>query len=155
MKPLFIGSIGVITRSPDRGRKFFVQALGLDLERSKGTDFLATQRLPGSKYFGVWPLSEAARTCYGTDQWPTDRPTPQAFIEFEVDRPTHVARAASEFEAKGYSLLHAPRTDPWGQTVVRLQTDDGLIVGISYVPWMHRRAKPTVRRAPRARRRSK
>jgi hypothetical protein len=29
------------------------------------------------------------------------------------------------------------RTEPWGQTVTRLLTDDGLIVGISYAPSLH------------------
>lgn len=26
---------------------------------------------------------------------------------------------------------------PWGQTVARLQDPRGLLVGISYTPWMH------------------
>lgn len=152
MKVLFIGSLGVITRSRSEGRRFFVDVLGLPLERTKGSDFLFSEKLDGSKYFGVWPLSEAARVCFGSDSWPTDRPVPQVFIEFEVGSPAGVATAASELESKGYTLLHASRTDPWGQTVARLQTQDGVIVGISYVPWMHRRAKRKPKRATRSRR---
>ncbi len=156
MKPAFIGSIGVITRSPQLGRKLFVDALGLDLVQPKGGDFLASQRLEGCKYFGVWPLTEAARVCFGTNRWPAGRPIPQAFVEFEVARPASVARAATELESRGYVLLHAPRTDPWGQTVVRLQTDDGIIVGVSYVPWMHRRrSRRGSSKARRTRRRTK
>ncbi len=34
----------------------------------------------------------------------------------------------------------AVRTEPWGQTVARLLTEDGLIVGISYVPAFHDKA---------------
>jgi hypothetical protein len=77
------------------------------------------------------------------------------FIEFEVDRPQSVASAATQLESQGYALLHAPRTDPWGQTVARLQTEDGAIIGVSYVPWMHRPAKSKPRKratSPRTRR---
>ncbi len=153
MKVLFIGSIGLITRDRSEGRRFFVDALGLPLGPAEGGDFLFSEKLEGSRYFGVWPLSEAARACFGSESWPTDRPVPQVFVEFEVGSPASVARAASELESKGYTLLHASRKDPWGQTVARLQTEDGVIVGISYVPWMHRRAKPRARRVVGPRRR--
>jgi len=152
MKPRFIGTVGVIASSLEEGRAFYVDAMGLPLKQAEGTSFLHSEKLEGSKYFGVWPLSEAAKTCFGSETWPTGRPVPQVFIEFEVGRAADVAAAASELEGKGYRLLHGPRTDPWGQTVARLQTMDGLLVGISYVPWMHRRAR-AIRKRPRASRR--
>jgi len=37
-------------------------------------------------------------------------------------------------ELKGYELLHGVKTEPWGQTIARLQTPEGVIVGISYAP---------------------
>lgn len=141
MKILFVGSVGVITRDRAEGRRLFVDGLGLPLQTAAGTDFLFSRRMKGSRYFGVWPLSEAARVCFGTDRWPSNRPVPQMFIEFEVGDAESVAQSASELESKGYTLLHPARTDPWGQTVARLQTRDGLIIGISHVPWMHRRTK--------------
>jgi hypothetical protein len=58
-------------------------------------------------------------------------------VEFEVAEPDGVARAGAELEAAGFTLLHPARTEPWGQTVTRLQSGEGLIVGISYAPWMH------------------
>jgi len=70
-------------------------------------------------------------------EWPAHRPVPQASIEFDVASEAAVANAAAELEAAGYPLLHPPRTEPWGQTVVRVQNEDGLIIGISYAPWMH------------------
>ena len=146
MKPVFIGAVGVITSNLARGRRFFVDTMGLPLVQAEGTRFLHSEKLEGSRYFGVWPLSEAARTCFGTDIWPAGRPVPQAFVEFELDNPESVPVAASELESKGYKLLHSARTDPWGQTVARLQTRDGLIVGISFVPWMHRRRTRTTKR---------
>jgi hypothetical protein len=47
-----------------------------------------------------------------------------------------VEAAAGELEACGYRLLHGPRTEPWGQGIARLQSADGVIVGVSYPPWM-------------------
>ncbi len=152
MKILFIGTVGVITRDREEGRRLFVDGLALPLKMAEGADFLFTQRLEGSRYFGVWPLSEAARVCFGVDRWPSDRLVPQMFIEFEVGDADSVGQAASELESLGYALLHPARKDTWGQTVARLQTKDGLIIGISYVPWMHRRSKRRVRRARGSRR---
>jgi len=152
MRIRFIGSIGVISRSRSAGRRFYRDSLNLPLVSAKGGDFLFTQKLEGSRYFGVWPLSEAARTCFGRDRWPRGHPVPQMFIEFEVGSPAAVTRAAAELTGQGLRLLHPPRTDPWGQRVVRLQTRDGLIVGISFVPWMHpkpRRRAGAARRRPR------
>jgi hypothetical protein len=48
-----------------------------------------------------------------------------------------VAAAGDELQRAGYELLHPARTEPWGQTVARLLTEDGLIVGISYAPAFH------------------
>ncbi len=62
---------------------------------------------------------------------------PQASIEFEVEGPEAVAAAGSELLRAGFELLHPARTEPWGQTVIRLLTGDGLIVGISYAPSLH------------------
>jgi len=38
---------------------------------------------------------------------------------------------------RGYTLLHKARTEPWGQTVARLQSGEGAIIGISYAPSLH------------------
>ena len=93
--------------------------------------------IAGSKHFGLWPLSQAAAACFGTTKWPADRVVPQASIEFEVETPEAVAAAGAELQRAGYELLHPARTEPWGQTVTRLLTADGLIVGISYAPPFH------------------
>jgi len=65
---------------------------------------------------------------------------PQASIEFEVENPDAVADAAAELEERGFQLLHPVREEPWGQTVARLLSIEGLIVGISYAPWFHANA---------------
>jgi hypothetical protein len=48
-----------------------------------------------------------------------------------------VAAAGDELQRGGFELLHPARTEPWGQTVTRLLTEDGLIIGISYAPAFH------------------
>ena len=137
MNILFVASISVITRDPVKARKLFVDDLGLSLTRHEGDEYYYSEKIPGSKHFGVWPLSQAAEACFGVATWPQDRPVPQASIEFEVQNQTAVESAAKELEAAGHTLLHGARTEPWGQTVARLQTSEGLIVGISYAPWLH------------------
>ncbi|HEY8770330.1 MAG TPA: hypothetical protein VIM03_07290 [Thermoleophilaceae bacterium] len=57
--------------------------------------------------------------------------------EFEVEDAQAVQAGAEELEAKGFSLLHSARTEPWGQSVARLLSAEGSIVGISFAPWFH------------------
>jgi hypothetical protein len=113
-----------------------VDALGLPLERLAG-EYFASEHVEGSRHFGVWPLAEAAQACFGAPGWPADRPVPQASIEFELADAAAVADGAAELETAGHRLLHGARTEPWGQTVARLQSVEGLVVGLSYAPWLH------------------
>lgn len=48
-----------------------------------------------------------------------------------------VVAAGEELQAAGYELLHPARTEPWGQTVARTLSSEGLIVGISHAPALH------------------
>ena len=80
---------------------------------------------------------QAAEACFGTPKWPVARPVPQVSIEFDVADAAAVGPAARELEQAGYELLHPPREEPWGQTVARLQSPEGAIVGISYAPVLH------------------
>jgi catechol 2,3-dioxygenase-like lactoylglutathione lyase family enzyme len=133
----FIASIAVIAPDPAESRKLYVDTLGLPLEASEGDDYFHSEHIGGSKHFGVWPLTQAAQACFGMPEWPDDRPVPQASVEFEVGDPDAVQAAADELRAGGFTLLHDARTEPWGQTVARLQSPEGAIVGISFAPWMH------------------
>ena len=49
--------------------------------------------------------------------------------EFEVADADAVQVAADELE-RGFALLHEARTEPWGQTVARLQSSEGAIIGV-------------------------
>ena len=131
MNVLFISSFAPIVTDKAATRKLYVDAFGLDLEDADG--YLHSEKVDGVRHFGLWPLEQAAEACFGTTEWPADVPRPQASIEFEVD---DVADAAKELEGRGYKLLHGARTEPWGQTVARLLSPEGLIVGVSFVPSM-------------------
>jgi catechol 2,3-dioxygenase-like lactoylglutathione lyase family enzyme len=133
---LFVASVAVVAADPPQSRKLFIDALGLPLE-GEGDGYYSSGSIGGSKHFGVWPLSQAAEACFGTPEWPADRVVPQASVEFEVEDEAAVAAGGDELRRAGFELLHPARTEPWGQTVARLLTDDGLIVGISYAPAFH------------------
>ena len=95
----------------------------------------ADTRASSTSAFGR--CSEAAQACFGTEQWPAHLAVPQVSVEFDVADVARVQDAADELEAAGHQLLHPPRQEPWGQTVVRLLSPEGAIVGISYIPSMH------------------
>jgi hypothetical protein len=133
----FMASSAVITPDPPESRKLFIDGLGLPLETADGDEYAHSERIAGSRHFGVWPLYQAAQACFGTSEWPADRPVPQACFEFDVADASAVQAAADELTAAGHTLIHAAREEPWGQTVARLQSPEVPIIGISYTPWLH------------------
>lgn len=136
MEIQFIASVTVIAPDPVASRRLYIDALGLPLEQLDA-DYFASGAIGGSKHFGIWPLSQAAQACFGTPRWPDDVAVPQVSIEFEVTDADAVARAAEELRSQGYELLHQARVEPWGQTVARLLSPEGAIIGLSYIPSFH------------------
>ena len=132
----FVSTVAVIAPDPPQSRRLYVDALGLPL-RGDPDDYQHSEEIGGCKSFGIWPLTQAASACFGTPDWPTDRPVPQASIEFDVADPSAVDAAVEELELAGYELLHSARTEVWGQTIARLQSPEGAIVGISHIPMFH------------------
>jgi hypothetical protein len=138
MDILFISSVSLITRGSSATRDLLVRDFGLPLEPSAAdSNYVFSEKIPGSKHFGLWPLSQAAEACFGTKEWPPGHVVPQVSVEFEVESEEAVARAERELRSRGYELLHATRKEPWGQSVCRLLTKEGVIVGVSFAPWMH------------------
>lgn len=131
---LFVSSFAVITPDPAASRSLYLDALGLPLD---GDDYIHSEKIEGTKHFGVWPLAQAAQACFGDPEWPADRPVPQASVEFEVGSPALVQAGADELRERGFEVLHDAREEPWGQTVARLQSGEGVVVGISFAPWLH------------------
>ncbi len=138
MNILFVASVAPVAADPPESRKLYVDALGLPLEAAaQGSEYYSSGEVGGCRHFGVWPLAEAAQACFGTAEWPAAHAVPQASIEFEVEDAEAVEAGAEELAAKGFDLLHPTRTEPWGQTIARLLSAEGLIVGISFAPWLH------------------
>ena len=131
MRVLLIAGFGPIAADPAAARAFYVEGLGLALHADG--DYLHTGDLAGTKHFAVWPLADAAQSCFGQGAWPDGVPRPQAWIEFDVD---DLAAATAELQAKGYRLLAANREEPWGQGVTRLLGPEGLLVGLTVTPWL-------------------
>jgi catechol 2,3-dioxygenase-like lactoylglutathione lyase family enzyme len=84
MKVLFIAGFGPIATDIDDSRRLYTDALGITFKVEEG-DYLHTEQVDGAKTFAVWPLAQAAESCFGTNQWPTDVAVPQAWLEFDVD----------------------------------------------------------------------
>jgi catechol 2,3-dioxygenase-like lactoylglutathione lyase family enzyme len=135
MKVLFIAGFGPVTADVEASRRLYEDALGIAFKTEDG-DYRHTEELSGANSFAVWPLEQAAESCFGSTAWPADIPRPQAWLEFDVD---DVETAGRELEAKGYRLLVSNRTEPWGQVVTRLLSPEGLLVGITRTPWMRDR----------------
>ena len=132
----FIAGYGPITRSGDEGLAFWSAAFGLRFDEM-GPDYYHAHDLPGANVFGLWPLAQAAQATFGLDAWPEGRPVPQSWIEFEVASPRAVQDGAEELAAGGHEILVGAHEEPWGQWVARLQSPEGLLVGLSYMPDFH------------------
>ncbi|MGH9026156.1 MAG: VOC family protein [Acidimicrobiia bacterium] len=130
MEIKFVAGFSAIAPDGSASAAFYRDTLGLPLE---GDEYVSTEKVAGVKHLGVWRLEDAAQSCFGATTWPADIPVPQATIEFEVD---DVAASAAELETRGLRLLHGARTEPWGQTVARVLSPEGLIVGLSHTPWL-------------------
>jgi glyoxalase/bleomycin resistance protein/dioxygenase superfamily protein len=127
---LFIAGFGPIVHEASTSRRLYHQILGITFkEESDG--YLHTEAMKGAKTFALWPLWQAAQSCFGKDSWPDELPAPQAWLEFDVD---DVERATAELESQGYRMLVKNKTESWGQTVSRFLGPEGLLVGITFTP---------------------
>ena len=129
---LFVAGFGPIVRDPAASRKLYAATVGLAFKED-ANGYMYTGGLDGVKHFALWPLAQAAESCFGTDQWPGSLPVPQGWIEFDV---ADIEKATAELKSQGYELLVAMRTEPWGQVVTRLLGPEGLLVGITHTPEM-------------------
>ena len=137
----FVAGFGPIVRDPATAHAFWRDGLGIAFEEA-APGYFTNDSLDGVKAFAMWPLSQAAESTFGTPDWPADLPIPQAWLEFDVESADAVAAAVSELRAAGHRLLTDAHEEPWGQTTARLQSPEGLLVGVTYTPWMHEREEP-------------
>jgi hypothetical protein len=137
VKVLFIAGFGPIVDDTGESRKLYADVLGIHF-KEEGGGYLHTEAVPGAKSFALWPLSQAAQSCFGKDSWPGTITVPQAWLEFDVDS---VEQATAALESSGYHMLVKNKKEPWGQIVSRFISPEGLLVGITYTPWMREEKK--------------
>jgi catechol 2,3-dioxygenase-like lactoylglutathione lyase family enzyme len=134
IKILFIAGFGPIVRDTAESRKLYGGTLGIHFKEESG-EYLHTEALKGANTFALWPLSEAAQSCFGKDSWPEDIPIPHAWLEFDVD---NVQKATAYLESQGHRMLVKNKKEPWGQTVSRFLSPEGLLVAVSFTPSMRK-----------------
>jgi hypothetical protein len=134
---LFVAGFGPIVRDTAESRKLYGEAFGIPFKEESGS-YLHTEAMPGAKTFALWPLSQAAQSCFGKDRWPDNIAAPQAWLEFDVDS---VESATAELESRGYRMLIKNKKEPWGQTVSRFISPEGLLVGATFTPLMREKKR--------------
>jgi catechol 2,3-dioxygenase-like lactoylglutathione lyase family enzyme len=112
MKVEFVSTIAMITSEPQQSRQLYVNTLGLPLTGGTSDGYLRSEQVPGTKHFGVWPLSQAAEACFGDERRPADLAIPRVSTEFDVADVDSVEAAADELAAAGHELLHPVRQEP-------------------------------------------
>ena len=132
LKILFIAGFGPIVRDTVESRNLYGGVMGIHFKEESG-EYLHTEGLKGAKTFALWPLSQAAQSCFGKDSWPESIPVPQAWLEFDVDS---VEKATADLESRGYRMLIKNKKEPWGQTVSRFLSPEGLLIGLTFTPSM-------------------
>ena len=132
-----IAGFSVITKQPDASASLYRETLGLPLERYERTGYHFMDKFPGAYHFGVWPLEMAAQSCFGQNEWPASITEPTATIDFELADAKAVKSAVQEMKAKGQVFIHGVKMEPWGQTVARFMSPEGVLITLSYAPWLH------------------
>lgn len=134
IKVLFIAGFGPVITKQKESESLFKNILGLPLETIEGYDgYLHSQDIRGVKHFALWPLDKAAISCFGTSNWPKDLPIPQAWLEIDV---ADIASATLILEQNGYRLLTRLQKEPWGQSVTRFLSPDGILMAVTHTPFL-------------------
>jgi catechol 2,3-dioxygenase-like lactoylglutathione lyase family enzyme len=134
LKVMFVAGFGPIIRDPAASHALYRDALGLPLKAMPDDEsYLHAESIDGVRHFALWPLAQAAQSCFGSPHWPASVPEPTSWLEFDVE---DVASASADLQRRGYQLLVNNRAEPWGQTVSRLLSPEGILIGITFTPWL-------------------
>jgi len=136
VKVSFVAGFGPIVRDPEASQGFWRDGLGIEMKEI-APDYFGTDDLDGVRAFALWPLSQAAESTFGSESWPAELPAPQAWLELDVDSPEAVGAAVEELASAGHRVLRGATLEPWGQTTSRVLSPEGLLIGVTFTPWMH------------------
>ena len=137
IKVLFVAGFGPVTKVDQDSKSLYLDTLQLPIKAMQGNEsYMSTEDggLDGVKHFALWPLAQAAESCFGVKEWPAEFSIPQSWIEFEVE---NIAEASAELLSRGYQLLVNNRLEPWGQSVTRFLSPEGILTGLTVTPWLH------------------
>jgi catechol 2,3-dioxygenase-like lactoylglutathione lyase family enzyme len=140
MRISFVAGFGPVIGEADAAHRFWRDGLGIDFQEP-APGYFTNDDLDGVRAFAMWPLSQAAESTFGSPEWPSDLPVPQAWLELDVESAEAVGDAVAEMGTAGHRVLRGAHEEPWGQTTARLLSPEGLLVGITYTPWMHEAPK--------------
>ena len=129
---LFVAGFGPVVQDDTLSQRLYLETLNLPLKKLDN-NYCHTGELAGVKHFALWPLSQAAESCFGKNIWPEDISIPQTWMEFDVE---DITMATELMKEKGYKLLVSNRKEPWGQIVTRFLSPEGILLGLTYTPWM-------------------
>ena len=85
LKVVFVAGFGPLVKDAAAAKAFYVDALGLPLQQQASGGYYHGETLDGVRHFALWPLSEAARSCFGVEAWPPSVPEPHSWLEFDVE----------------------------------------------------------------------
>ena len=132
IKVLFVAGFGPIVATQKASERLYRDVLALPLKHEDGyAGYWHAQSIEGVKHFALWPLDKAALSCFGTAEWPGHVAVPQAWLEMDV---ADIATATQILEENGYSLLTKMKEEPWGQTVTRFLSPEGILMALSHTP---------------------
>ena len=134
IKVLFIAGFGPIVTNQKAGEHLYCNLLQLPLEKIDGYEgYLHSGAIKGVKHFALWPLDKAALSCFGRPDWPADLPVPQSWLEMDV---ADIEIATVILEQAGYRLLTRLQKEPWGQTVTRFLSPEGILMAVTHTPFL-------------------
>ncbi len=122
IKVLFVAGFGPIVRDRAAGRKLYGETLNISFKEEQG-GYLHTEALKGVGSFALWPLDQAAQSCFGKDSWPENTPVPQAWLEFDVD---DIEGATAELEFASLSNAHQEQEGAMGSDRYTISFSGGI-----------------------------
>ena len=135
---LFVAGFGPVVQDQKAAEHLYRDLLRLPLEPIAGYDgYLHTGMVRGVKHFALWPLDKAALSCFGKTEWPKELPLPQSWLEVDV---ADIAAATAILEKAGYHLLVRLQEEPWGQTVTRFLSPEGMLMAVTHTPFLREEA---------------
>ena len=117
LKVVFVAGFGPLVKDPAASKAFYVDVLGLPLEQQAGGGYYHGEKLDGVRHFALWPLSEAAQSCFGANAWPADVPEPHSWLEFDVEDVATATAALKCQSALDWDPLSASKRAPFERRV--------------------------------------